>query len=79
MPPSSLDERVRKLCAQVAAAKTETELRVILPQLQAAIHDQIRYLRAIAVEVIPQAFQRDNKSSFKDAARILDDSLDSKF
>jgi hypothetical protein len=34
MPPSSLEDRVRDLCAQVSAAKTETELRVILPQLQ---------------------------------------------
>ena len=59
MLPSSLDERVRELCAQVAAGKTETELRVILPELQAAIHDHIRYLRAIAVEVIPEAFRKD--------------------
>jgi hypothetical protein len=58
MPPSR-DERVRELCAQVAIAKTETELRVILPQLQAAIHDHIRHLRAIAVEVIPEAFRKD--------------------
>jgi hypothetical protein len=38
MAPSSLEDRVPELCAQVAATKTETELRVILPQLQAAIH-----------------------------------------
>ena len=50
MPPSSLDERVRELCAQVAAGKTEAELRVILPEPQAAIQDHVRYLRAIAVE-----------------------------
>jgi len=48
--PSSLEVRVRELCAQVAAGKTETELRVILPEPQAAIQDHIRYLRAIAVE-----------------------------
>jgi hypothetical protein len=51
MPSSSLEERVRELCAQVTAAKTETELRVVLPQLQAAIHDHIRHLRAVAAEV----------------------------
>lgn len=59
MPPSSLEDRVRELCAQVAAAKTEAELRVILPQLQAAIQDHISYLRAIAVEVIPEIFRKD--------------------
>ena len=41
MAPSSLEDRVPELCAQVAATKTETELDVILPQLQAAIHDHI--------------------------------------
>ena len=56
MPPSSLEDRVRELCAQAVASKTEAELRVVLPQLQAAIRDHIRYLRAIAVEVIPEAF-----------------------
>ena len=59
MPPSSLEDRVCELCAQVAAAKTEAELRVILPQLQAAIQDHISYLRAIAVEVIPEVFRKD--------------------
>jgi len=62
MPPSSLEERVRELCAQAVAAKTEAELRVVLPQLQVAIHDHIRYVRAIAVEAIPQAFGSDSRS-----------------
>ncbi len=35
----ALEDRVRELCVQVAAAKTEAEVNVILPQLQAAIHD----------------------------------------
>ena len=63
MPPSSLEELVRKLCAQAVAAKTEAELHVVLPQLQAAIRDHIRYVRAIAVEVIPEAFRRDNNAA----------------
>ena len=63
MPPSSLEDRVRDLCAQVAAAKTESELAVILPQLQAAIHDHISYLRALAVELIPEAFGRDSNAA----------------
>ena len=63
MPPSSLEDRVRDLCAQVGAAKTEVELRIILPQLQAAIHDHISYLRAIAVDVIPEVFRRDKNAA----------------
>jgi hypothetical protein len=63
MPPSSLEDRVRELCAQAVAAKTEAEMRVVLPQLQAAISDQIRYVRAIAVEVIPEAFGNDGKAA----------------
>ena len=63
MSTSSLEDRVRELCAQAVAAKTEAELRVVLPQLQAAIRDHIRYLRAIAVEVIPEAFGRDSNAA----------------
>jgi hypothetical protein len=63
MPPSSLEDRVRELCAQAVAAKTETELLVVLPQLQAAIRDHIRYLRALAAEVIPEAFGRDSNAA----------------
>lgn len=50
MPPSSLEDRVRELCAQAVAAKTEAELGVVLPLLQAAIHDHIRFVRALAVD-----------------------------
>jgi hypothetical protein len=56
MPPSSLEDRVSDLCARAAAAKTQAELEIILPKLQAAIRDHIRYLRAIAVETIPEAY-----------------------
>jgi hypothetical protein len=34
------------------AAKTQSELDAILPELKAAIRDRIRYLRAIIVETI---------------------------
>ena len=54
---SSLQDRVRELCFQVTAAKTEAEIGALLPQLQAAIHDHINYLRAVAIEVIPEAFR----------------------
>lgn len=63
MPPSSLEERIRDLCAQAAAAKSQADLSLILPKLQGAIRDHVNYLRAIAVEVIPQAFRRDSDSA----------------
>jgi hypothetical protein len=53
---SSLEDRVRLLCEQAIAAKTQAELDTILPQLKAAIRDHIRYVRAVAVETIPEAF-----------------------
>lgn len=61
MPPSGLEDR--EPCAQVAAAKTEAEVNVILPQLQAAIRDHMLYLRAIAVEVIPEVFGCDSDAA----------------
>jgi hypothetical protein len=63
MPPSSLEDRVRELCAQAVAAKTEADLGIVLPQLQAAIRDHILYLRAIALDAIPEAFGRDSNAA----------------
>ncbi len=62
MPPSSLEDRVRLLCAQAVAAKTDAEINAVLPQLRAAIQDHVRYLRAIAVEVIPEVFGSESQS-----------------
>jgi hypothetical protein len=56
MPRSSLEDRVRLLCERAVAATTQTELDAILPDLRAAIRDHIRYVRAIALETIPEAF-----------------------
>jgi hypothetical protein len=56
MPPSSLEERVRILCDHAIAANTQAELDAIVPELKAAIRDHIRYFRAVAVEIIPEAF-----------------------
>lgn len=61
--PSSLEDRVRILCAQVAAAKSEAEFAKILPELQAAIRDHVSYVRAVAVEAIPEAFGGENNSA----------------
>ena len=63
MPPSSLADRVRDLCAQAVAAKSEAELDAIMPELQAAIRDHIRYLRAIALETVPEAFRNQSKTA----------------
>jgi hypothetical protein len=49
--------------ARAIAAKTETELDAILPELKAAIRDHIRYVRAIVVETIPEAFGTQSKTA----------------
>ena len=53
---SSLEDRVRWLTDQAVAAKTQSELDAILPELQEAIKDYIRYVRAVSLEAIPEAF-----------------------
>jgi hypothetical protein len=60
---SSLEERVCLLTNQAIAAKTQSELDAILPELKGAIRDYIRYLRAIAVETVPEAFGTDSKAA----------------
>jgi len=54
--PSPLQERVRLLCDRAISATTQAELDPVLPELQAAIRDHIRYVRAIARETLPAAF-----------------------
>jgi len=56
---SGLEQRVRDLCDNAISAKTQAELDMILPQLKDAITDHIRYVRAIALETIPEAFGTD--------------------
>jgi len=53
---SKLENRIRLLTDRAIAAKTQTELGAILPELTAAIRDHTRCLRAMAVETIPEAF-----------------------
>jgi hypothetical protein len=60
---SSLEERIRLLTERAIAAKTETELNTILAELKAAIRDHIRYLRAIAVETVPEVFGTDKTAA----------------
>lgn len=61
--PSGLEDRVRQLCAQAITAKSDAELQSILLHLRQAIRDHIRYCRAIALEVIPEAFGSDSKAA----------------
>jgi hypothetical protein len=53
---SSLEDRVWLLCEQAIAAKTQAELEAVLPELKAAIRDHMRYVRAVAMDTIPEAF-----------------------
>jgi hypothetical protein len=56
MPPPNLEDRIRLLTDRAIAAKSQSELDAILPDLKAAIRDHIRYVRAIVVETIPEVF-----------------------
>jgi hypothetical protein len=56
MSSSSLEDRIRMLTNQAVAAKTQPDVDAVLQELNAAIKDHVRYLRAIAVEMIPEAF-----------------------
>jgi hypothetical protein len=60
---SSLEDRIRFLTDRAIAAKTQSELDAILPKLKTGIRDHIRYVRAIAVETIPEAFGPGKKAA----------------
>jgi hypothetical protein len=60
---SSLEDRIRLLTDQAIAAKTQSELDVILPELKTAIRDHVRYLRAVAVETVPEVFGMQGKTA----------------
>jgi hypothetical protein len=63
MPASGLEDRIRILCDQAIATKTQAELDTILPELKAAIRDHTRYVRAVAVETIPDLVGKRSKSA----------------
>jgi hypothetical protein len=60
---SSLEDRVRLLTDRAIAAKTQSELDAVLPELKAAIRDHLRYVRAIVGETIPEAFGTQRKTA----------------
>jgi hypothetical protein len=51
-PSRRLDDRIRNLCAQVAASKDPDELSHMLPELKSAIHEAIERLRKRAAVVL---------------------------
>src|SRR5690349_7161782 len=61
---SSLEDRIRLLTNQAVAAKTQPDVDAILQELNAAIRDHVHYLRAVAVEVIPEAFGTASKEKW---------------
>ena len=46
-----LDDRIRHLCARVAASTEPGELELILPELKSAIHEAIERLRVRAIAI----------------------------
>jgi hypothetical protein len=60
---SSLEDHIRLLTDRAIAAKSQNELEAILPELKAAIRDHIRYVRAIAVETVPEVFGTESKTA----------------
>jgi len=56
MPLSNYEDRIRLLTNQAIACKSQHEVDAILQELNAAIKEHIRYFRANAVEMIPEAF-----------------------
>jgi|KBSMisStaDraftv2_1062788.scaffolds.fasta_scaffold156481_3 hypothetical protein len=57
------EERVRLLTDRAITARTQSELDAIVPELKTAIRDHIRYVRAIALETLPEAFGSQDKSA----------------
>ncbi len=47
-----LEDRIREMCAKVAASRDQDELNLILPELKTAIHQAIERVRIKAVAVL---------------------------
>jgi hypothetical protein len=58
--PSPLEDRIRELCSQVVAAQNDAALDQVVPQLRAAIKENIYETRIRAAEVIPRTFRSDS-------------------
>jgi len=58
-----LEDRIRVLCTLALAARNETALNVVLPQLQAALAEHIQHTREMAVQEIPRAFRPESNAA----------------
>ena len=47
-----LDDRIRHLCAKVAASTDPDELALMLPELKSALHEAVERLRVRAVAIL---------------------------
>jgi hypothetical protein len=67
-----LDDRIRHICAQIAAAgrdplSTDKEVEALLQELLAVIHKKVERLRLIATRKLLQAEGADNQDRRKSA------------
>ena len=56
-------DRIRVLCTMALAAKIDTALNVVLPQLQAAIAEHTKHIREMAAKQIPRAFRPESNAA----------------
>jgi hypothetical protein len=59
----SLEDRIRLLTDRAIAARTQSELNDVVPELKSAIRDHIGFVRAIALKTLPEAFGTEDKSA----------------
>jgi len=57
----NFEDRILLLTEQAIAAKAQSELEAIPPELKAAIRNHVRYVRAIALETLPATFGKQEK------------------
>jgi hypothetical protein len=50
MPSTTLEDRIRELCAKAVAAKNSDQLRPILSELRAALHEQDQLAKELIAE-----------------------------
>lgn len=68
IPSRRLDDRIRELCADAVAAKNSHQVKSILSELQSAIHQYTRRLRARAAGILTSPFDYppERRKAFRD-------------
>jgi hypothetical protein len=66
MPSRRLDDRIREICAQIAAVgrdprSTDQEVEILLQKLQEAIHQKVQRVRIIASNKLLQGNDADKQ------------------